>query len=144
MPTFSKRSLLNLEHAHPELRKLMMEAIKKFYFVVTDSRRGRAAQEMAVKMGRSKVHYGDSAHNYSPAVALDIYPYPINYSNTKAFEALQIGIIKPLAHKLGIPIRQGIDWNMNGVLTDDKWDDLPHVELHPWREFAKHSILFDD
>jgi hypothetical protein len=44
--------------------------------------------------------------------------------------------------KLGIKIRQGVDWNRNGNLTDDSWDDLPHVELHKWRDYAKNCELY--
>ncbi|MBU2051505.1 MAG: hypothetical protein KKH61_21350 [Gammaproteobacteria bacterium] len=150
MPSFSRRSLLALSQAHPMLQQLMRAAIEKFDFVVTDSARGRVEQERAFKNGYSKARFGQSAHNYAPSIALDIYPYPIDFSpeNDKKFReqlhVLQLEVIKPAAKSLGIPIRQGIDWNMNGNLTDDKWDDLPHVELHPWREFAKKSHLIAD
>ncbi len=143
MPKFSAASKKRLEGAHPLLQKLMNEAIKEADFVILDSQRGRADQEKAVKGGFSKVHYGDSAHNWNPSVALDIAPYPINWNDAKRFTDLQIKVIKPIADRLGIPIRQGVDFNRNGNLTDDKWDDLPHIELHPWREFAKESEPFD-
>lgn len=78
------------------------------------------------------------------SLAADIYPLPVDFGNIPAFTHLQIGILKPLAAKLNIPIRQGIDWNGNGILSDDKWDDLSHVELNPWREFAKHTKLYGD
>lgn len=143
MPKFSKASADRLSHAHPLLQHLMNEAIKQADFVILDSQRGRADQEKAVKAGNSKVHYGDSAHNWTPALALDIAPYPIDWNDSKRFTDLQINVILPTAKRLGIPIRQGVDFNMNGNLTDDKWDDLPHVELNPWREFAKKAEPFD-
>ncbi len=150
MLTFSKRSLANLSDAHALLRQLMFAAIKEYDFTAADGGRGRAAQEMAVKLGRSKVHFGNSAHNFIPWIALDIYPFPIDFSKKgekayrKKLVELQMDVIKPTADKLGIPIRQGIDFNRNGILTDDNFVDLPHVELHPWREFAKKSKLFED
>ena len=136
MPTFSAPDLERLKRLHPELQRLFLEAIKQTAFTIRDTNRGRADQEKAFKGGFSKVHFGDSAHNWSPSVAADIYPLPIDFKNLAAFKHLQIDVLKPLAAKLGIPIRQGIDWNGNGNLTDDKWDDLPHVELNPWREWA--------
>lgn len=147
MPKFSTRSLTNLAFAHPLLKKLMSEAIKETDFVVTDARRGRIAQERAFAAGHSKVHFGDSAHNYVPCVALDIYPSPIPKNmDTKVYraklKAMQI-VIKRVADRLDIAIRQGIDFNRDGNLSNDNFVDLPHVELHVWRDFAKKSKLFE-
>lgn len=140
MPKFDKYSAKRLETAHPLLRKLMEEAIKQYAFIVADSQRGRIAQEKAFAQGHSKVHFGSSAHNWAPALALDLWPAPFDPNvNHEEFHILQLQIIKPLAVKMGIPIRQGIDFNMDGNLSNDKWDDLPHIELHPWREFAKKA-----
>lgn len=145
---FSERSLVNLKDAHAWLKKIMNEAIKEFDFTVADGGRDKVAQELAFKLKRTKVHYPDSAHNWKPWVALDIYPNPIDFSKKgepkfrKQLKILQMEIILPTAKKLAIPIRQGIDFNMNGILTDDNFTDLPHVELHPWREFAKQSKPF--
>lgn len=144
MAQFSAISLQRLHQAHPLLQQLMLEAIKQYDFMICDSMRDRAAQEKAFKAGTSQVHFGDSAHNWAPAIAVDVAPYPIDWDDKKRFTTLQMEIILPTARKLGIPIRQGIDWNMNGNLTDDKWDDLPHVELHPWRDWAKKSKLYGE
>ena len=129
MPSFSAPDLDRLKRLHPELQRLFVEAIKQTPFTIRDTNRGRADQEKAFREGKSKVHFSDSAHNYSPSLAADIYPLPVDFKNREAFRHLQIDVLKPLAKKLGIPIRQGIDFNMNGVLTDDKFQDLPHVEL---------------
>lgn len=145
MAKFDKRSLLNLDNCHPLLKKLHLEAIKimPWDYIVTDSIRGEIAQTKAFKQGFSKVRFGQSAHNYKPAIATDCYPAPFSANiPIKKFIIMQIEIIKPLAIKMGIPIRQGIDFNMNGNLSDDKWDDAPHMELHPWREWAKKSKLY--
>lgn len=142
MTSFDAADLARLERVHPLLRQLFLEARKATAFTIRDTNRNRADQEKAFAEGKSKVHFGDSAHNWSPSVAADLYLLPINYGDTPAFVHLQIDVLKPLAAKLGIPIRQGIDWNRNGILTDDKWDDLPHIELYPWRDFAKHSQPF--
>lgn len=107
--------------------------------MILDSQRDRASQERAFKNGFSKVHFGNSAHNWSPSIACDIAPYPLDWDDASRFTELQIKFIKPIAKRLNIPIRQGVDWNMDGNLTNDRWDDLPHVELHPWREWAKKS-----
>lgn len=145
---FSDRSKTNLKDAHPLLKKLMLECIKLYDFTVADGGRDKVAQELAFKLGRTKVHYPNSAHNWKPWVALDIYPNPIDFSKKgepkyrKKLIELQMEIVLPTAKKLAIPIRQGVDFNRNGILTDDNFVDLPHVELFPWKEFAKQSLPF--
>ena len=144
MPTFTTGSLVNLKKLHPLLQKLFVEAIKEYDFIISDSMRGRIAQTKAFATGHSKVKFGQSAHNWNPGLAADIYPAPFSARTPiSKFETMQIKVIKPLAVRLKIPIRQGIDFNMNGNLSDDKWDDAPHVELFPWREFAKAAKLFE-
>jgi hypothetical protein len=144
MPDFSKTSLLRLRQAHPELRRLMVMAIREFNFIIADSQRGRIAQERAFATGHSKVRFGQSAHNWTPSLALDLWPAPFDPETPiEMFYKLQIEVIKPIAAQLGIPIRQGIDFNMDGNLSNDKWDDLPHIELHPWRDYAKRAELFE-
>jgi hypothetical protein len=138
--------------AHPLLQKIMNLAAENIDFLILDSMRGEAEQELAFKRKFTKVHFGNSAHNWKPALALDIAPEPLDWGNSKdkahnakalqRFVDLQLNHILPAARKLGIEIRQGVDWNRNGILTDDSWDDLPHVELHPWREYSKKAKLF--
>jgi peptidoglycan L-alanyl-D-glutamate endopeptidase CwlK len=100
-------------------------------FRVIEARRGRKAQETAFLKGNSKAHFGQSAHNWTPALALDIYPLPIQFKDLKPYKALA-AIILPTAKRLGIPIR----W-LGPVMGD-----YPHYELHPWREFAKKAKLY--
>lgn len=144
MPVFGNASKTRLDGAHPLLRRLMSEAIKRATpeqdFTIMDSQRGKAAQELAYKQGHSKARFGQSAHNWTPAVALDIAPFPIDFDNTKRFIDLAQKLILPLAKELSIPIRWGGDWNMDGS-TSDGWD-FPHYELHPWRSYAAKSKLF--
>lgn len=138
MSGFDKGSAERLKRAHPLLQKLMNAAIKEMPFMVLDSQRGRAAQELAFRQKRTKVHFGNSAHNWSPSVALDICPLPVDWKNTKPFVALS-KIILRLAAEMKIPVRWGGDWNMNGKTSDEKFVDQPHYELMPWREFAKRD-----
>jgi peptidoglycan L-alanyl-D-glutamate endopeptidase CwlK len=142
MPIFGAQSLKVRDQLHPFLRQLADEAIKKIDFKILDATRGRAAQEKAFALGHSKVHFGDSAHNWVPAVAMDLFPAPYDWDNRDAFIALS-NVVLPLAKTLGIPIRWGGDWNGDGNLSDG-WD-MPHYELNPWRTYAnRDSKLFED
>lgn len=39
------------------------------------------------------------------------------------------GHVSGVAAEMGIPIRQGVDWNGNRSIDDQTFDDLPHTEL---------------
>ncbi|MEO9231173.1 MAG: M15 family metallopeptidase [Devosia sp.] len=101
--------------------------------VVLDSQRGRSAQERAFALGHSRAHFGQSAHNWSPAVALDVVPAPIDWSNLARFRALA-ALVQAEAAAREIRIVWGGDWV--GLR------DMPHYELAPWREWAAKSIPF--
>lgn len=135
MPKFGAASRRNLAEAHPLLQQLFNEVIKDFDCAVLDGSRGRAAQEEAFKRGHSRAHFGQSAHNYTPAIAVDVVPYPIDWTDLKRFKALG-KVVKAKAIALGIPISWGGDW------TSIK--DYPHYELNPWRKFAKDSKLIGE
>ena len=138
---FDAGSAKRLAAAHPLIQKVMNEARQQIAFTVMDSQRGRAAQEAAFKAGNSKAHFGQSAHNWTPAIAVDIAPVPLDWNNRQSFIALS-KVILPIAKRLGVPLRWGGDFNMDGdKTTSDSWD-LPHYELNPWRDFAKDCKPF--
>jgi peptidoglycan L-alanyl-D-glutamate endopeptidase CwlK len=143
MPTFGSASLTSRAKLHPKLQNIVDEAIKEIDFKILDATRGRSAQEKAFKQGNTKAHFGDSAHNYVPAIAMDLFPAPYDWDNTKSFESLSVVILR-IAKEKGIPLRWGGDWNMDGSkTTSDNWDK-PHYELTPWRTWAKQSKLYED
>lgn len=142
MPTFGTKSKASLEKCHPKIQEVLNEAIKETDFVVMDSMRGRDDQNRAYAAGKSKAKFGESAHNYVPAIAVDIAPYPVDWDDRARFSALAKVVLR-IAKAKGIPLRWGGDWNMDGENKGDKdnWD-MPHFELHPWRTWAKGSALF--
>ncbi|MEH3108883.1 MAG: M15 family metallopeptidase [Agrobacterium cavarae] len=143
MPVFGAASMKSLEKCHPSLRLIATEAIKEIDFRVLDSTRGRDAQTRAFQTGKSKAKFGQSAHNYVPAIAFDLFPAPYDWNDRKAFTTLA-AVIMRIAKEKGIPLRWGGDWNMDGdKTTSDAWD-MPHFELHPWRDWAKKSKLYED
>jgi peptidoglycan L-alanyl-D-glutamate endopeptidase CwlK len=142
MPSFGSKSKAALAKCHPLLQDIANEAIKEIDFMVLDATRGRVAQERAFAGGQSKARFGQSAHNYVPAIAFDLFPAPYDWNNTASFIALSKVIMRIAAEKK-IPLRWGGDWNSDGSkTTSDAWDK-PHYELNPWREWAKKSKLFE-
>lgn len=143
MPSFSARSKKSRAELHPELQRLVDTAIKEIDFVILDGTRGRAEQEKAFKAGYSKARFGQSAHNYVPAIALDICPYPINFDDAAKFRAIA-KVFMRVAKEKSIPVRWGGDWDMDGDWKDERFLDWGHFELNPWREWAKKSKLVED
>lgn len=141
--TFSKASKASRAKLHPLLRSIVDAAIQEIDFKILDATRGRAAQTRAFLQGKSKAKFGQSAHNFVPAIAVDLFPAPYDWENYKAFDRLA-EVIMRIAKEKGIPLRWGGDWNMDGDKTkSDAWDK-PHFELHPWRTYAAKSKLYED
>jgi len=134
MPKLSSASQARLNGAHPLLQKLFTAVAAESNIAILDSQRGRVAQERAFSLGNSRAHFGQSAHNWSPAIALDVAPYPIDWNNLDRFRSLA-AVVKAKAKALGIPIAWGGDW------TSIK--DFPHYELDPWRSFAAKARPFN-
>lgn len=139
MPVFGTQSKKQLALALPQLQLVLKEAIKHYDFKILDATRGPAMQEKAFRTGHSKVHFGQSAHNYSPTLAVDLFPAPYDWNNNKAFDDLY-HVMMAAARKVGVPIRSGDDWGQNGLRPGDKdnWD-AGHYELDPWRSFKKFT-----
>lgn len=128
MPEFSPLSKKRLAECHHDLQKLMNEVIKHYDIVILCGFRGKDEQEKAVAEGKSKVHFPNSKHNVTPSLAVDIAPYPIDWNDMKRWWHLA-GYVKATAERLGIKIRQGADWDGDNDFKDQKFIDLPHVEL---------------
>lgn len=143
MRTFGSKSLALLQLCHPVMNMLCHKALElgPNDFSINESYRNRDDQEAAFRQGNTKVHYPESAHNQKPSVAIDFLPYPFNgWHDDKGFHAV-IAQFFSAARALKIEIRSGSDFNRDGNLTTtDAWD-LPHIELHPWREWrdGKHG-----
>ena len=123
---FSKRSLNNLKGVHPDMVKLMKEAIKTtpIDFTIIEGVRTTARQLELYKAKKSRCDgiYKKSNHQVKKdgyGYAVDVVPYPVDWSNINRFILLSKHI-KSVANKLGIRISYGGDWTMK---------DFPHWEL---------------
>lgn len=110
MPSFGQRSLSNLETCHPDLQRVLHEAIKHFDFSVIWGHRDKVAQDEAFLNGKSRNRWPTSNHNTNPSTAVDIVPYPELYeaSYEKFFEMATY--VLAAASALGVRIRWGGHW----------------------------------
>lgn len=138
MPYFGKQSKEKREMLCKQLRLLVDEVIKEYDFSIVCSVRGYDEQTKAYNNGKSNAKFLQSAHNYCPAFAVDVYPYPrplkeVNGkieldSDSKEWDKM-IEIFKTKAKKLGIKITCGIDFK--SIV------DKPHIEISDWKEIVK-------
>lgn len=121
MPILSKRSTTCRDTCHPDLIKIINEAIKYYDFVVICGERNKEEQDKAFAMKVSKLKWPDSKHNKKPSLAFDAVPFPVDWNDIARFRQLAIHI-KAAADKFGIKVRWGGDFS-------GKFKDYPHWEL---------------
>jgi len=126
--TFGKRSRDALASCDRRLQDILNEAIKTHDFAVLCGFRDEFEQNKAVAEKRSTKVWPNSKHNSYPSRAVDIAPFPIDWSDTARFARL-VGYIERIAFEQGKRIRWGGDWNGNGRTKDERFVDMPHLEL---------------
>lgn len=128
MYSFSKSSHIKLSSCHPRLQELFTEVIKYYDCTVIQGWRSNEEQNEYFRTGRSKLRGGQSKHNASPSLAVDVVPCPIDWHDYKRFYHFS-GIVRGIAFSLEIPIRWGGDWDNDNNFKDQTFHDLPHFEL---------------
>ena len=93
--------------------------------------RGRIEQTSYYENNVSKHRYPNSKHNHKPSLAVDLQPYPKPKHTYKLWGALGFlaGRGHYIATDMGITLRWGGDWDTDGDLTDQTFDDLFHFEV---------------
>ncbi len=134
MYRFSNRSIEKLETCHNDLQIICNETIKYIDFSIIYGFRNEKDQNIAFQENKSTKEWPDSKHNILPSLAVDTAPYPIIWPEVGDCKALARfyylgGYILGIANKFGIKLRWGGDWNRNGKILDQKFDDLGHFEL---------------
>jgi peptidoglycan L-alanyl-D-glutamate endopeptidase CwlK len=128
MPRFGKRSISRLQTCDQKLQELFYEVVKHFDCSIIEGHRGEEGQTKAYKDGKSKVKYPNGKHNKFPSVAVDVAPYPIDWSDRDRFHYFS-GFVLGIAKQMGMNIRWGGDWNQDTKTKDNKFDDLVHFEI---------------
>lgn len=85
-------------------------------------------QNLMYRLGRSKLQWPHGKHNKFLSEAIDVSPYPYDPDDWNRI-CYFAGYVMGQAKRMGIKLRWGGDWNMNTVLTDEKFRDLFHFEL---------------
>ena len=128
MPRFGKRSISRLKTCDQKLQELFYEVVKHFDCSIIEGHRGEERQNKAYADGKSKVKYPNGKHNQNPSIAVDVAPYPIDWSDRDRFHYFG-GFVLGVAKQMGMNIRWGGDWNQDTETKDNKFDDLVHFEI---------------
>ena len=120
MPSYSKSSTDKLDTCHSDLQRLFEEVIRHRDCTIITGNRNREDQEKAFQEGKSKAHYGQSFHNYSPSLAVDVMPYPIDWDDIKGIHEFA-GFVLGVAAAMNIRIQWGGHFK--------SFFDGPHYEL---------------
>lgn len=128
MPSFSKRSRRHLDSCHPALQTILLDVVRHFDCTVLVGHRGRKAQNEAFRTGHSKLDFPNSKHNVTPSLAVDVVPYPIDWSDTQRMNYFA-GHVMMVAAVHGVRLRWGGDWDRDTQVKDNGFDDLAHFEI---------------
>jgi len=130
VPKFSQRSKDNLATCHHDLQRLFNRVIQTFDCTVIEGHRSVERQKELFDKGFSKIDgiNKKSKHNYTPSMAVDVVPYPIDWNDTDRMYFFG-GYVKGIAHSMGIKIRFGGDWDSDTKVNDQSFIDLPHFEI---------------
>jgi peptidoglycan L-alanyl-D-glutamate endopeptidase CwlK len=121
--------------------------------------RTKEQQKLVYDLGNSKVQWPNSKHNTTPSQAVDFQPYP--YPNVGAHDAriravakkklwaslaYVAGAARVFAFANGWVLRWGGDWDGDGSLTDQNFNDLFHLEIDveksaPWTDPSKPGVV---
>jgi hypothetical protein len=124
MPRFGSRSRRRLKGVDTKLVNVLNETIKLMDITVIEGVRSKKRQAELLKKGATKVKY--SKHMEGKAV--DVAPYPIQWKDRERFHYMG-GIVRGVASQMGIKVRWGGDWDSDGEIKDNNFDDLVHIEL---------------
>jgi peptidoglycan L-alanyl-D-glutamate endopeptidase CwlK len=130
--TWGHRSAHVYRHLCPELQILVTRLRDEVMDIsLLSGHRDAEEQNALFEVGASTLRWPDSKHNKLPSVAVDIQPHPCPEYEPKLWGALGYlaGRAYAIAKEEGFHIRWGGDWDGDGDVTDQNFDDLFHIEV---------------
>lgn len=135
----STKSLQKLSGVHPKLQSVVKLAITKSKqdFSVLEGVRTLERQKELYAQGRTKPgpkvtwtltsnHFVNKQTGFGHAV--DLVPYPVDWDDPKKFDEISRAMFAA-AKELGVTLRWGADWDMDGKPRERGETDSPHFEI---------------
>jgi len=130
----SERSLRRMQDINPNLHNVILFAIRRtpidFGIAWMGGLRTAEEQNQLFKDGYSQCDGYEklSKHQSGNAIDLNIFVGSKVIEN-KEMLCVVAGVMFSCANELEIKIRWGLDWNLNGDIRDNKFNDQYHFEL---------------
>jgi len=131
MYRFGRNSRKNLSTADGRLQELAHIVLKIKDHSVIKGHRNQREQHTAFIEGFSELDWPNGKHNALPSLAIDVqtYPLPDTDQELREEQLYLLGLYKGVAYERNIPLRTGGDWDRDGEIADNSFDDFFHVEL---------------
>lgn len=168
MPAFGRNSSKQLVTLHHDLQIILTELVEVYDISITQGARTVEDQIRNIRNGASKtlnsrhIPRDPSTGKYdpnAPACAADVIPWQKGVNPWPTDDDSRVirekkkgrlyfmqGRITEIARRHSIKIRQGVDWDGDSDFFDQKFDDLPHVELlliH-WPKLVVEGALLEE
>ena len=128
MYKFGKKSKQRLKGVDAKLVNVLNELIKIMDVTIIEGVRSKEKQQEYFKNGKSKIDGVTKKGMHQLGKAVDLAPYPVDWKNTKRFYYMG-GMLRGIAKQLNIKVRQGGDWDSDGKIKDQTFNDLVHIEI---------------
>lgn len=102
--------------------------------IINEGYRSEVKQNKVFSSGNSRVEWPNSKHNTFPSKAIHLAPFSkttpggIDWEDLDTFYKYGFFVLG-VAFSLGIKLRWGGDWSMDGITTDQTFNDLIHFEF---------------
>jgi peptidoglycan L-alanyl-D-glutamate endopeptidase CwlK len=148
MRRWGTRSLAVRETLDPRLRQVVDFVLGTIADIsLTEGFRNKDKQNHAFHTDKSKVMWPNGKHNKRPshAVDFDVWPRPAVEREHWAALGMVAGAARVYGFANGWKIRWGGDWDMDGDLSDNDFDDLFHLEIDdensaPWTDPSRPAV----
>ena len=128
MPKFGKRSRQRLKGVDQRLVSVLNELIKIMDVTIIEGVRSTEKQQEYFSKGKSKIDGINKKGQHQLGKAVDLAPYPINWDDRDRMHYMG-GMLRGIGKQLNLNIRWGGDWDSDGEVADNSFDDLVHIEI---------------
>ena len=144
MPSFGSRSKSRLITCDSRLQVIFNRIILNVDCTILCGNRSKEDQDEALATGHSKVKWPNSKHNKSPSLAIDAAIWNPDLPHIRwedreqmsLFAGYALGVADAVARETLLGpngptwhLRWGGDWDMDGQVHDNGFDDMVHFEI---------------
>ena len=130
MNSFGRASRTNLRTVEFQGQQLAHRVLKIKDHSILQGHRPEDEQNAAFDTGNSKLRWPDGKHNRLPSTAMDVqtHPVPEREQELREEQLYLLGLYRGIGSEMDMEVTTGADWDSNGEISDNGFDDFFHVE----------------